>query len=306
MAGDVGLRVSAPGSIMITGEHAVVYGHPAIVAAIEQRVTVHLTPMDEPVLSIRSEIAEDERVPLERLQATGSYRFVRAAVMALNPKPSHGMHIDITSDIDPTLGLGSSAAVTVAVLAALEGRVSDALHRTALGIVRDLQGRGSGADLAASLWGGCLAYSVDPSGVADVTKLPAPPPMSLFNVGYKTPTADVLAHVAKIRTDQPDMVDAIYERMGKISGDTIALAETGDWASTEVAIGDYQTLMADLGVSDPALDRAVSAARQTNGVIGAKISGSGLGDCVLALGAVPDGFQPVQLAREGVKIHDDA
>ncbi|MEO1285464.1 MAG: GHMP kinase, partial [Pseudomonadota bacterium] len=68
----------------------------------------------------------------------------------------------------------------------------------------------------------------------------------------------------------------------------------------------YQDLMRRLGVSDDALDAAAARAERTPDVIGAKISGSGLGDCVLAIGSVPEGFQPVDLAHEGVVFHDDS
>jgi len=114
---------------MITGEHAVVYGYPAQYAG----------------------------------------------------RLAHGIRLTINSQIDPTLGLGSSAAVTAATLAALnffvhqdvptgaaglhQRQLGD-LHRTGLAVIRELQGRGSGADLAASLCGGMLAYQLPKSVLA--------------------------------------------------------------------------------------------------------------------------------------------
>ncbi|MEL7254833.1 MAG: hypothetical protein AAGL23_11705 [Pseudomonadota bacterium] len=300
------VTVSAPGSTLITGEHAVIYGAPCVAAAIEQRAHVRLRFTTAKTLAITSEIAPPATLPTEGLVAQGPYRFVIAAVLAYADQLEGGVDIVIQSEINHTLGLGSSAAVTVATLAALAGGVTDDLHTQALRIIRDIQGRGSGADLAASLFGGALSYRVEGGGPADIRTLPAPPAMSLFNVGYKTPTSEVLALVAKARDADPNRIDGIFDDMARVSADTIALINDGKWDAIGPHMSSYQQLMVQLGVSDTALDAAVARALGHDGVIGAKISGSGLGDCVLALGDVPEGFTPVQLARQGVVFHDNA
>lgn len=288
---------------MITGEHAVVYGHPAIVAAIDQRIAVQLTPVEEPILTVCSDLAGQVSTPMSTIEPISPYRFINAAVLLYRDRIPAGLRIDISSDIDPTLGLGSSAAVTIAVLAALNGKVDGDLHAKALKIVRDLQGRGSGADLAASLWGGVRSYQVSVKGPAVSQPLPMLPQLSLFNVGYKTPTGEVLAKVAEAQAKDPERYEAIYLEMGRVSKSTIAAVEALQWAEVGALFSEYQTLMADLGVSDAAIESALRTAYETNGVRGAKISGSGLGDCVLACDAVPDGFVPVRVAQEGVVFH---
>ena len=299
------ILVSAPGSTLVTGEHAVIYGAPSVVAAVEQRATVCLTHRSEPTVSISSQIAPPMSAPLQDLMAEGPYRFVIACVLAFRERLSGGVKIDIRSEINHTLGLGSSAAVTVATLAALEGKITQALHTKALKIVRDIQGRGSGADLAASLFGGALSYQVTGDGPARIAPLPLPPQMSLFNVGYKTPTPEVLALVAAKRDADPDGVDAIFAQMEEVATQTITLIQAGDWPATGPHLAAYQRLMDRLGVSDRALDAAVARAVATPGVIGAKISGSGLGDCVLAMGAVPEGFASIDAAQQGAVFHDN-
>ena len=291
---------------MITGEHAVVHGAPAVVAAIEQRVHVSISFIDEDTLSITSQIAPPQQAPMDRLVAEGPYRFVIACVLAFKHRLTGGLQIDITSEIDPTLGLGSSAAVTVATLAGLEGAATEDLHSYALKIIREQQGRGSGADLAASLHGGVLSYQIEGDGPARILPLPLPPQLSLFNVGYKTPTSEVLARVAAAREDTPDEIDAIYREMSDMSQETIELIQDGNWEDIGPHLAAYQSLMQRLGVSDDALEAAVVRALVASDVIGAKISGSGLGDCVLAVGAVPKGFAPVEVARQGVVFHDDS
>lgn len=295
------VTASAPGSIMITGEHAVVHGHTAIVAAIDQRATVTTRRVASGTLAITSQIASAQTLPMDTLAAQGPYRFVIAAVIAAAPQ-APGLEIEVTSRIDPTLGLGSSAAVTVAVLASLLGHAGDSLHATALRIIRDIQGRGSGADLAASLRGGVLAY--DGSDPPQFAPLPAPPQLSLFNVGYKTPTSEVLARLARAYDTDPARYDALYQKMGTLSAASIEAVAGSGWEHAAPDLNRYQEAMEDLGVSDSALGAAVAVARGSTGVHAAKISGSGLGDCVLAMGAVPNGFVPVTVAREGVMFHD--
>lgn len=291
---------------MVTGEHAVVHGAPAIVSAIEQRVQVVLKRTDAAMLRITSEIAPSLTLPMDHLIAEGPYRFVIACVIACREHLKGGAEIDLRSEIDHTLGLGSSAAVTVATLAALMETAGNDLHHKALKIIRDIQGRGSGADLAASLCGGTVSYQVTGDGPADITPLPAPPQFSLCNVGYKTPTSEVLALVAAKREDDPDRIDAVFQDMGVVAAQTISVVNKEGWLSIGPHLDEFQTLMERLGVSDTALESTVAQAKATPGVIGAKISGSGLGDCVLAIGDVPDGFTPVAVSQKGVVFHDNA
>ncbi|MEM9970176.1 MAG: mevalonate kinase [Pseudomonadota bacterium] len=300
------VTASAPGSIMILGEHAVVYGHPAIVAAIDQRVTVVATALDDERVELVSDIAPPVETTLDALSAKGDLPFVQAAVLAFRGRMSHGVGLEITSEIDPTLGLGSSAAVTVACLGAiahLAGASKEGLHRAALGIVRNRQGRGSGADLAASLSGGLMSYQLASDGVeACIRSLPSPPEFALRHAGYKTPTGEVLAKVAADWDGRTAEVEGLYARMGAVAERGIAAASREDWDGLAVAMGDYQALMAELGVSDAVLERLVARALEVSGVMAAKISGSGLGDCVVAMGAVPEGFVAAPLAERGLVV----
>lgn len=309
-------RASAPGSIMITGEHAVVYGHAAIVAAVSQRVEVTIETRHERWVAIHSEIAPPVRQPLDALVPEGAMRFVLHAVQLYQARLSGGLLITIRTGIDPTLGLGSSAAVTIATLGALAqltGQATEGLHTQALGIIRKVQGRGSGADLAASLRGGMSAYQLSPAmltGVPDeslnatIAPLPAPPLMSLRYVGYKTPTAEVLARIAAQMQGREAEFDALYRDMGVLSAETIAAARARDWTQFGAALQAYQALMVRLGVSDAALDAIVAEALKNPGVLAAKISGSGLGDCVLALGQTPAEFTLATLDEKGLILHD--
>ncbi|MCH2164440.1 MAG: hypothetical protein MK098_07285 [Marinovum sp.] len=299
---------TAPGSVMITGEHAVVYGHPALVAAIDQRVSVTGVHRTDGQLRITSEIAKDALYDLADLPKDGPYRFIVAAVAKYAADLAGGVSIDVKSQINPTLGLGSSAAVTVAtlgVLAHTTGGTRDTIHADALSIVRNIQGRGSGADLAASLTGGCLAYQIPQNGQpAQITPVFTPPALGLKYTGYKTPTGEVLAKVAASRLGREELVDALYAEMGANASATIAAVQRDAWHNAGPLMNAYQALMGTLGVSDDTIDAIIAEALTTPGLMACKISGSGLGDCVLSMGARPEGFTPAPLAIEGLRIHD--
>ncbi|MEM9854029.1 MAG: galactokinase family protein [Pseudomonadota bacterium] len=296
------VTASAPGSVMIIGEHAVVQGAPALVAAIDQRARVTVKKRADRQVVFTSEIASPLETSLDDLRVAGPYRFLAAALKAFEPE--HGVDVKTQSDIDPTLGLGSSAAITIAALGAfarLYERPID-VHSCALGIVRAIQGRGSGADLAASFRGGVVRYQLGEAGApAHLSPVPWPYELSLKYVGYKTPTGEVLEKVARAAAAQPQRYETLYREMAELSAFACDAAQRHERAAFARALDGYQILMARLGVSEPALDALVEEAR-AGGADAAKISGSGLGDCVLAFGARPPGFAPAPLAQKGLLI----
>ena len=296
------LTASAPGSIMITGEHAVVYGAPAIVCAIEQRIRIRVSTRADREIHIESALAA-HHTDLATLADHPQLRFLIAALR--QNLPASGLDIAIDSDIDPTLGLGSSAAVTAAITALLyrlRGQNPDllALHRAAYRTILTVQQRGSGADLAASLAGGIIAYQNRPFTV--ITPLPAPPSgLSLRYAGYKTPTAEVLARIAACAQAEPAHYRALYERMGVASTRTIAAAEAENWQDFYNELNAYQELLAALGVCDDTQAAHLAAARPHAHAV--KISGSGLGDCILALAdQPPPEHRAVTPAHAGVRL----
>jgi mevalonate kinase len=98
--------------------------------------------------------------------------------------------------------------------------------------------------------------------------------------GYKTPTAEVLAWVADHWQNRPDERDALYNRMGAITQHAYQALEQQAWSHFYKAVSDYQIGMAELGVSDATLEQLLSLAHRAQ-LGAAKISGSGLGDCII-------------------------
>jgi len=306
------IRASAPGSLMLFGEHAVLHGHPALAAAIDRRITVQLRPRADDQVCVtsaigryatrRGTIADDPR-----------FRFVVETLRAFDTALPAGCELDLESDFSPELGLGSSAAVTVALLGALDawcGTDLDrpALHARALGVIRAVQGRGSGADAAASLYGGVVRIADDPPVI---TPIAGCPPLTVVYSGSKRKTAEVIACVDQLARAHPTVVQAVFEAMGAVTEQATAALAAGDWPALGRLADTAEGLMAALALETPAIREILTLLQRDPGIHGAKISGSGLGDCVIGFGrsacsCAP--FTPVDAAitAEGLTVTTDA
>ncbi len=271
---------------MLMGEHAVLHGQPAIVCAISKRLKIELAPREDRTIRLHSALGEHETT-LEELAPSDSFRFVLGAIRACRDELKQGFELDIKSEMSHQMGLGSSAAVTVATLAALAGAQGKEpapgyLLEAGARIIRKVQGGvGSGADVAASTYGGCLRFYAESQ---EVVKLPKAPPLTVIYSGSKMPTPEVIAIVEENRRKQPE----VFAKLDAMIGDTVKrafeAAAHGDWASMGELMNVNQGLMDALGVNNAKLAELVFALREDPNIHGSKISGSGLGDCVVGLG----------------------
>ncbi|SFG06221.1 mevalonate kinase [Neptunomonas qingdaonensis] len=297
------IKVTAPGSIMLMGEHAVLFGHRAIACAVDKRMQVSLMPRADRVVVIRSALA-DYHSTLDDLEMDSRLNFVIFAIRQVAADLPNGFEVDIHSEFSHTVGLGSSAAVTAALVKALSIYQKEKLPRRmlferALAVIHGVQGRGSGTDLAASVYGGLIGYTVKPQQVSALNGLP---PISLFYAGYKTKTADVLARVAEHTKAFPELYSSLYQLMHDTTIKAEDAIQKQNWPELGSLMNVYQGLMDALGVNDAVLSDIVYSLRRSDAILGAKISGSGLGDCVIALGtdeSLSLGYESIAVAVSG-------
>lgn len=303
------IRAKIPGSIMLMGEHSVLFGERALACAVDKYIVVELTPLSEPEVVIDSALAY-YRSDLAQLTANPNLTFVLAAIELFASQLPNGFRLTIESEFSHKVGLGSSAAVTAGVVAVLSAYAelkvdNKSLFEKALAVVHKVQdGRGSGTDLVASIYGSIVAYSVNP---CSIKKLPACPAISLFYAGYKTTTPDVLCKVEQLSRANPEIYQQIYQLMGQVTLKAEQAVVDQDWQNLGCLMNHYQGLMDALGVSDRVISDMVYRLRSGTDVQGVKISGSGLGDCVLALGQVTDVTMPyeqieVAVSEQGVSL----
>ncbi|MFN7096830.1 MAG: mevalonate kinase, partial [Gammaproteobacteria bacterium] len=149
------------------------------------------------------------------------------------------------------------------------------IMQSARAVVRHVQGRGSGADVAASTFGGVVAYRQDDLVPQVLTSLPA---LTAVYCGYKTTTPEVIKFVMDRFHDQPDKLADLYQQMDVYSNQAVIAWQHEDWSAVGRLMNQQFLLQQSLGISDDALDHIVKVLQQQPTCYGAKISGSGLGD----------------------------
>lgn len=302
------VQASAPGSLMLMGEHAVLYGRQALVFAVSKRVRVSLQPRPDGNIRIQSHLGDLE-VPVGRIKIQAPFRFVLAVLRQYERRITSGFDLRIESDFPHNVGLGSSSAVTVATCAVLERWTRPrvrlwALFQKARGIIREVQGLGSGADAAASVFGGLLAYRTFP---ARMLKLKRTFPLVVLYSGGKTPTVEVVRRVQRAMRNQPTLYQGVFDLMDKACGLAVRAIRQGNWRKLGELVNINQGLMDALGVNDARLSELVYALRADPDILGSKISGAGLGDCVIGIGRSnrtdwPGLLLPLEISQAGVTI----
>lgn len=287
------VSASAPGKLMLFGEHAVVYGYPCIATAVDQRIRAVAQNIPQPRLEIEAPdvgVTNYEKGLSEIGLDTNIFkgvRFVETAIKnfrELYPGDS-GLLIQTSSEFSSEFGFGSSSAVTVAVLKAISGLnnvflTNEDLFRLSYQTVGEVQGVGSGFDLAAAIWGGTINFI---AGGKEITPL-AVGELSLV-VGYtgiKADTPSLIRQVAELYRRDQKWTEGIFGSIASITKEARTSLTKGDWERTGELMNLNQELLVALGVNTKELSRLISAARDA-GAWGAKLSGAGGGDCMIAL-----------------------
>lgn len=297
----------APGSLMIMGEYAVLHGKTALVCAIDQFLTVKIHPRDDDTIIIDSELGHYEGDRLNRVLSS-PFEYVLAAINLINP--STGCYIEITSEFSPHLGLGSSAAVITATLAALHvwqkiPFTHEHLWHEAKKILEEVQGSGSGADLAASIYGGIIAFKNSPF---QVTRLPHPFPLCAVYSGKKIKTSQAIDRMQQRETSHPSFFTHLYESSEILAQSAIRSIQQKDWKTLGTLFDLNHGLLVTLGVSTDILETLRYKMKQQPEILGAKISGSGWGDCLIGIGTLTpeDDMQDLTLSisDNGLNAHE--
>lgn len=289
-------KTSAPGTLMVLGEHAVLQNKPAIVAAVNQRMSVCLKARSDRQIVIRSSLGSIQ-FHLEDCILQRPFQYMIASILLFKDTLHSGFELTVVSDFRSDVGLGSSAAVTVATLAVLhqfvyEGNVPDSvkLLEMAKAAILTVQGIGSGADVAASVYGGVVVYQQHAPYV--LKHFLSSLPLVAIYCGYKTPTIDVIKQVHAMQQKYSAVFEKIYATIEQCVLEAIPTIEQQNWLRLGEIFNIHQGLMNALGVATPELNALIDYLNAFPTVLGAKISGSGMGDCVIGLGAINTSSRP--------------
>ena len=276
-----GARGQGHGKLILCGEHAVVYGHPAVAFAVDLATSVTLEARPGPT-------AIDG--------AAADARLTEALRLVL---PAEGFCVRVASSVPVGRGMGSSAALAVALVrarAALDGTTldDDATYAAAMPCERVFHGNPSGLDVAVSVRGGCLRFT---RGVPPTLEPLAPGPWQVvvLDTGVAGDTAALVAGVASRRPAIDPHIEAIGALVDRCCGALGSPARLGP------LLTENHRLLQAIGVSTPALDELVHLALDA-GALGAKLAGAGGGGVAFALVADDRGADAVLRAadRHGV------
>lgn len=278
---------SAPGKIILFGEHAVVYSKHALVSAINLRCRVKV------------ERAHDFRI-ISPLGTTGLdfefHPYVSFAVKRFcELKKIPGADIKIDSEIPIASGLGSSSAVTVAVLKALSeefnvGMSDEDIFEVAKKVELDVQGRASGIDPFISTFGGSWIFP-------ERKKVNLPFEFFVLILGEKS-TKKMVERVANLRQKHFEIIENIFNAIDQLALKAIHCNEE----ELEELIHINQSLLRAIGVSSAEIDEIIS--KLEKGGFKVKLTGAGGGGCVFGIfrGKKPEGSFLVKTEKEGVRV----
>jgi mevalonate kinase len=277
------IQSSAPGKIILFGEHGSSRGNPAIIFAINRRLTATLesTETKHPEIYLTSEELgiHQKKHPCEELELIS--RTIELFLEKTN-KEKKSFNLTFTSKIPA--GCGSSAAAIVATLGAL-----NSFYQTNLSLENlfdigyeanySVKGYGSGLDIAASLHGGIIFFEQG----AKVKKLPFKSLNFIIgNTRKKVKSGPIVQMVKELEKQKPEETSWIFTRMKQIVQVAASAIRLRKKRKIGSLMNENQQLLKRLGVSSPILDTLIEAARNA-GAYGAKLSGAGKGDNMIAI-----------------------
>ena len=286
------ISATAPGKIILFGEHAVVYGQPAIAAPVIQ-VQARAMIMAEPRLPAGSVRIQAPDIGLESwltdLPGNAPLAMVIDQVFAkigIDRPPA--LTVRVTSTIPVASGLGSGAAVSVAVIRALADFLGHRLtDEEVCALTYEVEkvhhGTPSGIDNTVIALARPIFFQRRPDGNRIETfKVANPFLIVIGDSGINSPTVHTVGDVRAAWQADPERYEHLFAQVGALAQSARHAIEAGAIDLLGPWMDQNHALLAEIGVSSPELERLVSAAHQA-GALGAKLSGGGRGGNMIAL-----------------------
>lgn len=308
-------RTSAPGKIILLGEHAAVYGNPVLVATVDKRAVVSVEKRDDdnilfnsPQLGVKALLSLPK---LPDLKKRREFSLVLEAISKVNSKFNlrHGWSIEVNSEIPVSSGMGSSASIASALVLGMSLELGENLGNKEIAnlaweIEHIIHGKSSGVDPFAVTFGGVLLYKK-----GDFKRIPLKkyPRITIGNTGIISDTGKLVSQVAKLKENYPEFFSYYLQQMRKIIEYGQKFLEEGKLEKFGEIMNINHGLLSSIGVSSPELEKLVWAARKKSP--GAKLCGAGAGGIMIALGDVAKEIEQAggkviktKISGEGVRV----
>ena len=259
---------------MLLGEHAVVYGYPSIVTAVSSKIKVEIEKNSSSTVKIEAPQVKDVSFVEESIR-----------VFKKRFKFKDGLLIKTYSEFSSQYGFGSSSAVTVATLYGLNQLFNLSLTKKeifdlGLKVTLQIQKVGSGFDIAAATFGKTLYFIRGGKKIEklDIDELP----LVVGYSGVKASTPKIVNQIKERLKKEKEKIFDIFKAIGEIVEEGKKTLLTKNYPKLGKLMNENHRLLKVLGVSTEKLDQMCKAAIGA-GAYGAKLSGAGGGDCMIAL-----------------------
>ena len=277
-------KASAPGKVILFGEHFVVYGVKAILCAVNKRVTVTAEKIKEEKISIKSDIGDLElelNKPISEINSPLKPFYYLANKIIRNQ--STGIEIKIESDIPLGAGLGSSSACCVAGAAAISKLFSEKTKKEILELAIEAEKtifkNTSGADCTVCTYGGIIEYEKE----KDFIKIKSEPNFHLIiaNSNIKHSTESIVSKVKQFKNEDTERFSKLCNDESKLIEDVLQLLKENNIQKLGQKVVQNQKYLETLGISNEKLKDMIKIGQESS--FGTKITGAGDGGCVFSL-----------------------
>ena len=277
-------KASAPGKVILFGEHFVVYGVKAILCAVNKRVTVTAEKIKEEKISIKSDIGDLElelNKPISEINSPLKPFYYLANKIIRNQ--STGIEIKIESDIPLGAGLGSSSACCVAGAAAISKLFSEKTKKEILELAieaeRTIFKNTSGADCTVCTYGGIIEYEKEKGFI----KIKSEPNFHLIiaNSNIKHSTESIVSKVKQFKNEDTERFSKLCNDESKLIEDVLQLLKENNIQKLGQKVIQNQRYLETIGISNEKLKDMIKIGQESS--FGTKITGAGDGGCVFSL-----------------------
>ncbi len=311
------VTASAPSQAFLLGEHAVLYGSPALALSVDRRAYSTAEPLRKGEILIKSELGEYKERKGEILTPNENLAKLADGLKILLSRYDirSGVKLNIRSEVPIGSGMASSASVAAAISKSIDGLFElDMSNQDLLEAVyifeRIIHGKASKTGPACAVLGGAIWIEWSGSEMEAMSLGYKRVPLAIACTGEPSPTKAMIESVSHLKSRIPEVHSKLVRSISEVVREGRSALEREDLETLGSLMNINQGLLYALGVSSWPIERIIWEARR-KGALGAKLSGAGGGGCVVILHKNPNEIAkdlpapiafPAKISREGARI----